>query len=74
MVVTYGFSLGVGFLTSSMRPDIFFRKRLCRCFSSMSFSLRVGLPAFAMMRVSVSGEVTRSVRPRWRLWLVSGAG
>ena len=39
---TYGFSLGVGFLTSSMSPDIFLRKRLWRCFSSMSLSLRTG--------------------------------
>ena len=27
-IFTYGLSLGVGFLTSSMRPDIFLRKRL----------------------------------------------
>ena len=39
---THGFSLGVGFLTSSISPDMFLRKRLWRCFSSMSFSLRVG--------------------------------
>ena len=41
--ITYGFSLGVGFFTSSMSPDMFLRKRLWRCFSSMSFNLRVGL-------------------------------
>ena len=29
---------GLGFLVSSMRPDMFLRKRLCICFSSMSRS------------------------------------
>lgn len=33
-----------------MSPDMFFRKRLCRCFSSMSLSLRTGL----LLRVAMA--------------------
>ena len=47
---THGFSLGVGFLTSSISPDMFLRKRLWRCFSSMSLSLRTGL----LLRVAMA--------------------
>ena len=38
---SYGLRQGEGFLTSSMRPAIFLRKRLCMFFSSMSLNLRV---------------------------------
>ena len=57
---TYGLSLGVGFLTSSIKPDMFLRKRLWRCFSSMSFSLRTGLfPVLAAMVRSRQCEVRK---------------
>ena len=36
--VTYGFRQGLGFLVSSINPDIFLRNKLCMCFSSMSLS------------------------------------
>ena len=38
MCPTHGLRQGLGFLVSSMRPDMFLRKRLCMCFSSMSRS------------------------------------
>ena len=53
-IITYGLSLGVGFLTSSMRPDMFLRKRLWRCFSSMSRSLREGLPPPTILTLFVT--------------------
>ena len=37
---SHGFIQGLGFFVSSMRPDMFFRKRLCMFFSSISLSLQ----------------------------------
>ena len=39
---TYGFVHGEGFLISSMRPAMFFKKRLCIFFSSISRNFIVG--------------------------------
>ena len=39
-VSTHGLEECAGFFVSSIKPDIFFRKRLCIRFSSMSRSLR----------------------------------
>jgi len=39
---THGFMEGEGFLISSMSPAMFFKKRLCMLFSSISLSLTTG--------------------------------
>ncbi len=40
--VSYGLTDGEGFLISWMSPAMFFKKRLCMLFSSMSLSLTTG--------------------------------
>jgi len=58
---THGFELCAGFFVSSIKPDMFFRKRLCIRFSSMSRSFNPwGALGLAVVKTSLAIFTLRS--------------